>query len=227
MANRLVTLLRPLILVAIAVATADAQDERGSVEGVVKDSSGSVLPGATVTATSEAERATAVTSGFGTYRIDLPAGVYRLEAGLPGFRTTVADAIVVRSRQRIGWSPRLGLPVSTARPVEVLVTEFIGPRARNCGRFSGSATAKAMRGAVGCALAASARRSPFVAMKQQPGTDGRIANGLIGRSDGVIFVFSYDSSPCGGSQCPEQFLVTPCRSPAVRDDSPGVWFVCN
>ena len=41
-----------LLLIAALAAPAWAQEQRGSIEGVVKDASGAVLPGATVEAQS-------------------------------------------------------------------------------------------------------------------------------------------------------------------------------
>jgi hypothetical protein len=70
---------------------------QASITGVVRDSSGAVLPGVTVEASSdvliEKVRA-AVTDGSGTYRIvDLRAGVYAVTFSLPGFSTFKRDGI--------------------------------------------------------------------------------------------------------------------------------------
>ena len=57
-----------LTVVALAVP-AFAQEQRGSIEGVVRDSSGAVLPGATVDATSNVgQPVTTVTDALGVYR---------------------------------------------------------------------------------------------------------------------------------------------------------------
>ena len=75
-----------LCLLAIVPASALAQ---GTITGVVKDTSGAVLPGVTVEASSPAliERVrTAVTDGSGQYRIvDLRAGEYAVTFTLTGF----------------------------------------------------------------------------------------------------------------------------------------------
>src|SRR5438093_586717 len=76
----------------VASGNAVAQTTAGAFEGTVHDSSGAVLPGATVTATHVGTNAvqTAVTDSQGRYRItQLPLGEYRVEAELEGFRREV------------------------------------------------------------------------------------------------------------------------------------------
>jgi hypothetical protein len=79
-----------IVLPASALAQA-------SIEGVVKDTSGAVLPGVTVEASSPAlieKVRTAVTDGSGTYRIvDLRTGVYDVTFSLTGFSTVKRQAI--------------------------------------------------------------------------------------------------------------------------------------
>jgi len=68
---------------------------QASITGLVKDTSGAVLPGVTVEATSPAiiEKAkSATTDGTGRYTIpDLRPGTYRVTFTLPGFKTVVRD----------------------------------------------------------------------------------------------------------------------------------------
>jgi hypothetical protein len=77
-----------LLIVAIPASTALAQT-RSEVSGTIKDSSGAVLPGVTVTLSSPnmvGGAKTAITNADGTYRLsDLPPGVYTMEAALQGF----------------------------------------------------------------------------------------------------------------------------------------------
>ena len=76
------------ILSLFIVAPAAAQEQRGSIQGFVKDLSGAVLPGVTVEARSPAlvGGATAVTDSDGGYRFpSLPPGVYEVTAALQGF----------------------------------------------------------------------------------------------------------------------------------------------
>ncbi len=82
-----------LVLVLLSLATgAAAQETRGSIEGIVKDTSGAVLPGVTVEARSPA------LVGVGHGRVDgarastgsrrLPPGQYEVTPVLSGFQTT-------------------------------------------------------------------------------------------------------------------------------------------
>ena len=66
---------------------AAAQEQRGSIEGVVKDSSGAVLPGVTVEArTNTGVVLTSTSDSEGTYRFPSVApGTYEVTATLQGF----------------------------------------------------------------------------------------------------------------------------------------------
>ncbi len=69
------------------------------ISGTVKDQSGAVLPGVEITATQTETGAarTAVTNETGSYILsNLPIGPYKVEAGLPGFRTFVQTGIVLQ-----------------------------------------------------------------------------------------------------------------------------------
>jgi hypothetical protein len=72
---------------------------QSTIAGVVRDTSGSVLPGVTVEVTSPAliEKArTAVTDGTGQYRItDLLPGTYRVTYDLTGFTRVVREGVVL------------------------------------------------------------------------------------------------------------------------------------
>jgi outer membrane receptor protein involved in Fe transport len=77
------------LVLALAVPAA-AQDFRGRITGTVKDTSGGVLPGVTVTAQSPAliQPQVTVTGEDGQYRfIALPPGVYDIQFDLAGFKT--------------------------------------------------------------------------------------------------------------------------------------------
>ena len=80
-------------VVSLIPALAGAQ----SLAGVVRDTSGAVLPGVTVEASSPAliERTrSAVTDENGQYRItDLPPGAYKVTFTLAGFATVVRDGV--------------------------------------------------------------------------------------------------------------------------------------
>ena len=104
--RRLVKALVVTVAFALVPAAASAQ---ASIAGVVKDSSGAVLPGVTVEASSPAliEKTRAVvTDGTGQYKIvDLRPGTYAVTFSLTGFSTVKREGIeltgiVCRHRER-------------------------------------------------------------------------------------------------------------------------------
>ncbi|HLG54564.1 MAG TPA: carboxypeptidase regulatory-like domain-containing protein [Vicinamibacterales bacterium] len=88
---------RAIAVVMLVLCASAAAYAQGSITGVVKDTSGAVLPGVTVEASSPAliEKARSVVSdGSGQYRIvDLRPGTYTVTFTLSGFNTTVRDGI--------------------------------------------------------------------------------------------------------------------------------------
>jgi hypothetical protein len=84
------------VIAALLVLTTPALSQT-AVAGIVRDSSGGILPGVTVEATSPAliEKSRAVvTDGTGQYRIvDLKPGTYTVTFTLPGFATIRREAI--------------------------------------------------------------------------------------------------------------------------------------
>src|SRR5688572_5339079 len=95
MGNRLNTwVVVSFITVALTPATVWAQ---ATIAGLVRDSSGAVLPGVTVEAASEVlieKVRTAVTDSTGRYQIvDLRAGTYAVTFTLPGFSSVKREGI--------------------------------------------------------------------------------------------------------------------------------------
>jgi hypothetical protein len=90
------TLIGALLCALFATWPAAAQEQRGSIEGVVKDAQGAVLPGVTIEAR-HIERGTTVsvvTDGAGVYRFpSLPAGTYEVTAQLTGFQTSKVENV--------------------------------------------------------------------------------------------------------------------------------------
>ncbi len=83
--------------VAVAI-TAEAQEQRGRIIGVVTDGTSAVLPGVTVTATSPSLITPQVitTSSDGSYRLqNLPTGEYTIVFELSGFQTLRREGIQV------------------------------------------------------------------------------------------------------------------------------------
>jgi hypothetical protein len=89
-----------VLLLAMPVA---AQEQSGSIVGVVKDGSGAVIPGATVEARSPSSIGVRSTTSDaqGTYRFPaLPPGTYEVTASLQGFTPAkIGDAVVSLGKQ--------------------------------------------------------------------------------------------------------------------------------
>ena len=95
MFRRLFTLVG--LIVALGPGAVWAQTATGIITGLVRDSSGAAVPGATVRVVAEATRTTveAVTNEQGSYRAEgLKAGPYRLETALDGFETAVRRLVL-------------------------------------------------------------------------------------------------------------------------------------
>jgi hypothetical protein len=92
-----------------------AQEQSGSIQGIVKDASGAVLPGVTVEAkTGTGGGATAVTDGQGMYRFPaLAPGVYTLTASLQGFTPAQVENVVVRLGQLLTINHTLSIATLT------------------------------------------------------------------------------------------------------------------
>src|SRR5262245_40865573 len=100
-----------VVCLILSAALASAQVPTGTISGRVTDSSGGVLPGVTVTATSpnlQGQRVI-VTSAFGDYVIPLlPPGAYTVTFELSGFNT-VTQQIDVASTETVPLDASLGI----------------------------------------------------------------------------------------------------------------------
>jgi len=85
------------VLFAAVFLVARDSAAQNSIAGVVKDTSGAMMPGVTIEASSPAlieKTRAAVSDGTGQYRIvDLPPGMYQVTFTLAGFRTVVRQDI--------------------------------------------------------------------------------------------------------------------------------------
>lgn len=88
--GRLVRLTVALLALPLLAYAQDA-----TLSGTIKDNTGGVLPGVTVTATNEASgnTFTSVTDERGIYRIPVRAGVYKITAELAGFTTVTRPGV--------------------------------------------------------------------------------------------------------------------------------------
>ncbi len=106
------------LMLVLLPATVRAQTNTGVVTGVVRDSSGAAIPGATVLVVNEDTGASveATSDEQGSYRASLAPGRYRLEASLDGFETAVRRIVV-----ETGQTPAIDVTLAPARINEGVV----------------------------------------------------------------------------------------------------------
>ena len=123
--NRFFRVLALTALMAVVSAPAWAQ-ATAQMSGTVRDDSGAVLPGVTVTVTQIDTGLTrsVVTEGSGSYVIpNLPTGPYRLEVSLQGFRTYVQTGIVLQ----VGATPTINAVLGVGNLEETVSVEAAAP----------------------------------------------------------------------------------------------------
>lgn len=120
MTKKLLTLSLVLFLL---LGSALAQSDRASITGTVKDSSGAVVPGVTVTATNDATnlQTSATTNSLGLYSIlNLPIGHYTVKFTKAGFTTYERKGLALQVSQIADINPVLNVGGATE---VVVVTE--------------------------------------------------------------------------------------------------------
>src|SRR3954471_11080385 len=119
--------MRLLALLLITCAAVFAQTASTQILGLVTDSSGAVVPGATVTATrvDTGDRRTTTTNDTGNYIFPLvDSGSYEITCAAPGFKTEVRRDITLELNQkgRIDFQMQVGqqtevVEVTSAAPL--------------------------------------------------------------------------------------------------------------
>ncbi len=97
------------------------QSERGTITGVVMDSSGAVVPQAKITITNQATNValTVSTNDTGSYTLpSVPPGVYNVRAETQGFRASVVNGLVINAAATVRVNSTLEVGTST-QAVEV------------------------------------------------------------------------------------------------------------
>ena len=117
--------LRGILILLLTTSAAWAQ-ATAQMSGTVRDESGAVLPGVTVTATQVDTGAmrTAVTDENGAYVLpNLPTGPYKVEASLQGFRTYAQTGIVLQ----VGATPVINAVLAVGSIEETVSVEGAAP----------------------------------------------------------------------------------------------------
>src|SRR4051812_15722051 len=94
-----------LIALCLSAVSANAQITTGSVQGTVKDSTGGVVPGATVVLVSEAKgtkSVPSVTNATGDYVFpNMTADTYTVEVTMDGFKSVRRTGVKVSGGDRV------------------------------------------------------------------------------------------------------------------------------
>src|SRR5262245_6262244 len=115
-----------LALSAQAFAQGGGASTTGSINGKVADTSGGVLPGVTVSATSPSMMGiqTSVTDSGGNYRFPaLPPGTYNLSYELPGFSTLKREGIQIA----MGFTATVNVELAVASLQETVTVTGASP----------------------------------------------------------------------------------------------------
>jgi len=98
-----------LVFGSMLSASASAQERFGGLAGIVTDTSGSPVPGATITVTSKESGAvrTTVSGGDGSYRMELTPGRYSVAVELQGFQKAQADDLLILLGRTVDFPAKL------------------------------------------------------------------------------------------------------------------------
>jgi outer membrane receptor protein involved in Fe transport len=109
---------RLVLLACLALGVAASAAEMGRIEGTIKDATGAVLPGATVTVAGPVTRSER-SDAQGAFKISgLPPGTYSVSAARPGFAEARQDGVTVGGEA----APRVDLVLSLVVQETVVVT---------------------------------------------------------------------------------------------------------
>jgi hypothetical protein len=78
----------------LASVTAVQQPVTGTITGLVSDPANARIPGVTVAASGGGRTVTTITNEEGVYTLNVPPGVYRISAWLPGFTPASGEVTV-------------------------------------------------------------------------------------------------------------------------------------
>jgi len=121
--QRAIRVLPATVLVLASALNAFAQITTGTVSGTIKDTTGAVVPGATVVLVSEAKgtrSVPAVTNGSGDYVFpNVTADTYRVEVTLEGFHAISRGGVIVSSGERVSVPALVLEPGGTQETVTV------------------------------------------------------------------------------------------------------------
>ena len=191
------------------VGLSASQDRTGSLSGVLTDTTGRGLPGATIVVVSEQDEARqTVTNSTGAYHLGGLNGRYRIEARMNGFVTKMGETVIGSGRDATWSGALLVSQVFDRISIERQVVRAVGLEATDCGRHSSPASETALKQSLECGLASVRARRPFSVIVQFTESGPQTGRGLLAGSDGLVYTLDYDSGAA-------TFILQPCPHPAV------------
>src|SRR3954453_6043400 len=167
-----------LIIVALGPSSALAQSANANLTGTVKDSSGAVLPGVTITARNTAtnESRTIVSQADGLYRLtNLPRGTYEVKAELQGFKALTQSSVLLT----VGDTVRVDVVLEIGAVSETVQVQGLAPLVNvDEGRVSYLVDEKRV------AELPLNGRNAFQLMELQPGASANPGNAVLGGTAG-------------------------------------------
>ncbi len=193
----------------VAALVVGASQQTGSISGVIVDTAGFPIPGATLVMTADDGGVRRTTTNVnGRYRVDgLPPGRCRIEVSMAGFQAKAGELTVVPAREEIWGGALLVGPPLGVDSIERRLTNMTGGSARDCGRHADTASESALLRSLQCAQASARAGEPFTVIVQST-RDATAGFGLQGTGDTVVQVFRYDRGGWGGVV----FRAEPCAA---------------
>jgi hypothetical protein len=207
------------VFLAMLVGVGAGQNQSGSVSGMITDTSGFGLPGASIAVVSDSgARHATVTDSAGRYRLDdLPPGRYLIKVSMSGFVAKTIAATVTPGSNAVSSGALLVGHAADEISIERKVVGLAGPEAFDCGRHSAPTSEATLRQSMECGLTSARARRPFSVIVQFGGSASQTGQGLLAGSDGIVYLFEYDR---GGAT----FSSQECPSPDVTRGRSGAKF---
>ena len=201
-----------------------AQEARGTIVGVVKDATGGVIPGAEVKITNKSmdTATTAVTNDTGTYQaLYLIPGLYKIEVGMPGFKTFVGDNVELRVNERVEYNMELQVGEQSETIIVTGETPLLNTASASMGQVIDSRRVSDLPVPhsnpfflIGLASGASFSRDPRLDRPFEPthivgySMDGTRANRSDVTIDGVVATATANASEVTASYVPPSDIVS-------------------
>jgi hypothetical protein len=147
----------------------------GSIQGVVSDPSGAVIPNAAVVATNTATgvQTSRVTTGAGFYTISpLPAGEYSIAVAAPGFQKLVQQHVVVDALGVVG----LNLKLQLGAAAQEVTVDAAPPPVNTADASMGETVRNEVYTALPLAMSGNAPRNPAAFTQYMPGVTSQTGN---------------------------------------------------